>query len=101
MSDVDGKLIQWEELSDDEMDLFKNPHCHNERVAEARDGLRTPANGTFLARTRAVIAKLTPAGKREALQVLNTATAQLDKYGRPYQKVDVGTIRGELERVLG
>ena len=100
MSGAQEKLVDWDGLSDDERDLFVNPHCHDERKAEARDGLRTPPDWTFLARTRAVMGKLTLEGKRQALTELNQATANLDRYGRSYPKTDVRTVRSELAIAL-
>ena len=91
----DGKLIGWEALTDDERDLFKNPHqkTPSERFSTGGFGLRDKA---LLA-----VAKLDEEGKQKALATLDEATSALDRYDRAYPRSEVDEIRSSLKRDLG
>lgn len=91
----EGVKIGWEALTADERDLFQNPHqkTPSTRFSTSGFGLRD--------RALSVIAKLDDAGKQQALVTLDSATASLDQYHRPYPRSEVDEIRQGLKRALG
>lgn len=86
-----SKKIDWEELSEDNKDFFKNPHVHpTTRVQCKVDGSSDAEKGI------AIISSLSADGARKALNELNIATGQLDKYKKPYPTALVDNMRRAL-----
>lgn len=86
-----GNKVSWEELSGDDQDYFRNPHVHPTTRADYRAPGFSDAE-----RVIAVIDRLNAQGARKALEELDTAIGNLDRYNRPYPRTLVTEMREAL-----
>lgn len=93
---ADGaESVSWEDLPEDDQDFFRNPHVHPTTRADY-----TMAGFSDAERAMAVIERLDTQGARKALDELNIATGNLDRYRRKYPGALVNEMRKALSARL-
>jgi hypothetical protein len=90
-----AEQVSWDELSEDDQDFFKNPHVH----PTTRNDYTVPGFSDA-EKAMEIITRLNTQGVKRALDELNRATEQLDRYERQYPKNMVDNMRTALSARL-